>query len=181
VRTAAKVGLGIGATLALAVVLRGEAARLFSQRSTPGTSTESRPSRAARTGKSQSRAGSRELDRLSDDDEPQSDAGEPFSLTRPAHQRWLREGKDLAWAPRFERGVREIFEDPDLDRAVLVDVDCRATLCRVEMTYDSTETFRALVRICGTREPLASAKHHTDIGPNRIVTYVTPAELASAG
>jgi hypothetical protein len=96
-----------------------------------------------------------------------------YSVTAHAHEQWEHEARDSAWASKFEQGVRTVFEDPELGSSKLVNVDCRTKVCRIEVTFDSNETFQKLVRISSAREPLSGTTGISDIEANRVVTYVT--------
>jgi hypothetical protein len=100
-------------------------------------------------------------------------------MTGDAPERWAAETEKASWARTFERGVRGLFDDPELASAVLVAVDCRTTLCRIEVSFESSEAFLALMRLSAERAPLAGAQGKSDLSGNRLVAYVTPAELAS--
>ncbi len=104
-----------------------------------------------------------------------------YSVTGDAHERWQLETKDPRWAPRFESEVRTIFRDAQLDSARLVDIDCRATLCRIEVAFDSMAAFQAVVRSTTAHAPLSRATGVSDIEAARAVTYLTPGELDAAG
>jgi hypothetical protein len=96
-----------------------------------------------------------------------------YSVTGPAHEQWEHETKDFAWALDFERGVRTLFDAPELLGAQLVNVDCRTTLCRIEVTFNSMDAFQRLVLVSAKREPLIGTTGISDVQSSRAVSYVT--------
>jgi hypothetical protein len=128
------------------------------------------------------------LSRFEDDSEgdaPSSDeqieaALEPFRAA-PFRERWENESGDATWALEFEENVRALFSRAPLPNARLLDVDCRQTLCRIEVGFDSPEAFRSLLQVYSERAPLAGSKGRSDVEPNRVVTYLAPAIPASPG
>jgi hypothetical protein len=102
-------------------------------------------------------------------------------FTGPAHQRWEQEPKDPSWASKLEDEVQALFDDPELDHSQLIDVDCRTTLCRIEVHFDDHEAFERLVHVSGARGPLTRLHGVSELEPNRVVTYVTRASDDNAG
>jgi hypothetical protein len=90
------------------------------------------------------------------------------------HARWSSESKGADWGPVFEGELRSVFDTLDLPSADLVEVDCRTTLCRVEIECDSHATLMQVLRATESRERLKSSMMAPWVQDGHLVSYVSP-------
>ncbi len=100
--------------------------------------------------------------------DPQDRPAAVLPDVRPFEEQWAQEARDVRWATAMETRIRAAFEDP-ASGASLVEVDCRTTLCRVEIDVPSPEAFQALAK---WQSPLPLGTKAIDYDGRRLVDFL---------
>lgn len=105
----------------------------------------------------------------------QQEMAETMEVMKKRHvklqERFDGEKRDPSWAKGKERRVRNLFQDAGREN-LLVSVECRATLCRLEARLSATSDYFALLEMPGLKEELSEESLALPQGPPNKRTLV---------